>query len=147
MVELIRAAIAPFLVCFLILLNSSCGCKSVCACIEIGITVEYLDADGNCNDTDGLFQTTVIDEFNNIELENDESRTAGPCEVFLFMEESVYWVIQSDSLNINDTIRINNLIYNPDMSTECCKCGPSINTATLLVNDSIYIGPEIVRTY
>jgi hypothetical protein len=101
----------------------------------------------------GLYETDISIEAYSVAGDvlqsNDESRNYGfeqGCTIFLFPSIEYYYVIHSDSVGINDTLRVQNLEIT-DRKQGCCNCGPRIRTIEYEINGQKFTETDANRSY
>lgn len=146
MVELIKSnTFTIYLVFGALLFLSSCECRSVCSCINIGFEIEYQDNTGNCSlDNESILSIQAFD-LNNNELDLPYVGESSTCDVYINYLENQYWIIQSDNLEISDTLRVENLVTRSS-DDPCCACS-SIESVLYSVNSISYSSANITRLY
>lgn len=68
------------------------------------------------------------------------------CSISFSYVADSYWVITSDSLGINDTLRIKEASFFQSKDN-CCRCGPQFSNVELDVNGQVSSGNTIVRKF
>lgn len=124
---------------------SSCECRSVCSCLPVNFYIEYHTNDNSCNDIAKFISVDAYDKFSNELLIEELHGYIEGCTVSIAIDANNYWVITADTLNITDTLKIENFEYR--VSTDpCCSCR-YIESILFSVNDESYSEAEITRLY
>ncbi len=138
-----------FLLLPVALITVACDPVIDCECTTPDITIQYKSDSLSCiKDFADFIKVSSYDVSSNDTLEEFVYFNSWECNVILYPTEDRYWVISSDSLHIQDTLKIRDITYGQwNSSNVRCECPAPINTIETNINGESYSGRELERKY
>lgn len=120
---------------------SSC-CLVQCDCAVIALTIEYKDANGICQNTG--YNDFLITQINRITQESEilDNSPNDPCRVYIYPDAAAWYIIESDSFNVSDTLRISSI--STSEGSRCCRC-TYLDEISYSINGTTYTNKDIQR--
>lgn len=127
----------------------SCGknCDYECDCVEPAVHLKYTNDSIPCLDFQNLVQVVTYSEADDQVIDYASVNTWGCILALPLAGSGQYWVITSDSLNIADTVRVNDVIFEEVGGNECCECPQPVGDVEVMLNGTMYTGDTVVVEY
>ena len=141
--------ICSFLIFVIFVLIASGCCKVVCSCNPLSRSIDLLYQNDISECNDGLQSLTQVAAYDieSGQLLNENARIDRfGCTIAIPYEQNKFWVATSDSLDISDTIKVENIDFSED-TDKCCDCPTLISTIEININGNAYFEKMIELSY
>lgn len=144
--------IKNLILCSVFFMMISACCRNIaCDCVPRNIHIQYQSINDGCpeqfadslqlqrfsENTNTLISSSSLSQYGNAHL----------CDVEIYYETGVYWVISSEIASISDTLKISDPVFADPSDRSCCNCETAIISADIRINEFEFSEPNIIRSF